>query len=111
MDNLMIGLLVTAIPGLVLGYLMLRKQAPIFRMYLAMLLVGLGYLTATGAMEDIGARVTGQPNVVPVVDAPAPAAASPDTPAAAAPAPEQPATDAAATPAPAADAPAAAPAQ
>ena len=48
-ENLIIGLLVTAIPGFVLGYLMLSKQPAIFRMFIAMVLVGLGYLDGHGS--------------------------------------------------------------
>ena len=58
-SNLIVGLLASFIPLFVVGYLMLNKKPPIFRMFVAMLLVGLGYLTATGAVEDIGARVAG----------------------------------------------------
>ena len=61
-ENLLVGLLATLVPLFVAGYLMLQKQAAIFRMFVAMLLVGVGYLTATGAIEDIGARVTGKAN-------------------------------------------------
>lgn len=117
-ENLIIGLLVTAIPGFVLGYLMLSKQPAIFRMFIAMVLVGLGYLTATGAMEDIGSRVTGKRNdiVVPVEAAPATETPAAEAPAAEAPAAETPKAEAAPAAAPAdapttdAAAPAAAPA-
>ena len=78
-EDLIVGLLATAIPLFAVGYLMLRRNAGIFRMFMAMLLIGLGYLTATGAMSDIGASVMGKvnqaiPETAPVA-APAPAPA------------------------------------
>ena len=87
-SNLIVGLLATFIPLFAVGYLMLNKKPPIFRMFVAMLLVGLGYLTATGAIDDIGTRLVGgspadvQAPVVPAAkeaakpaaEAPAPAA-------------------------------------
>lgn len=106
MTDLMMGLLVTAVPALAVGYLMLNKQPPIFRMFIVMVLVGLGYLTATGAIEDIGAKVQGKAAPTPVAaPQPAPAAEAPkaDTPAAtqAAPAPAAEETKTEAAPAPA----------
>ncbi len=77
-SNLIVGLLASFIPLFAVGYLMLNKKPPIFRMFVAMLLVGLGYLTATGAVEDIGARlVGGSPAAVeaPAAKEAAPAAA------------------------------------
>jgi len=76
--NLIAGLLVSFVPLFVAGYLMLNKQPPIFRMFVAMLTIGVGYLWATGAVEDIGAKVTGKRNLaVPVENAAAPAAPKP----------------------------------
>ena len=51
------GILATGIPLFAVGYLMLRKNAGIFRMFTAMLLFALGYLTLTGAINDIGSSV------------------------------------------------------
>ncbi len=77
MTDLVMGLLVTAVPAFAVGYLMLNKQPPIFRMFIVLVLVGLGYLTATGAIEDIGAKVQGKaaptPVAAPAEPAPAPA--------------------------------------
>ena len=80
---MIVGLVVTFVPLFATGYLMLRKQASIFRFFLAMLLVGLGYLTATGAINDIGAQVLlhkpvmlKDPATIPVTT-PAPAGAKP----------------------------------
>ncbi len=58
-SDLIVGLLASFVPLFAVGYLMLNKKPPIFRMFVAMLLVGLGYLTATGAIEDIGKRLMG----------------------------------------------------
>ncbi len=58
-SDLIVGLLAAFVPLFAVGYLMLNKKPPIFRMFVAMLLVGIGYLTATGAIEDIGARLVG----------------------------------------------------
>ena len=55
--EMIVGLVVTFVPLFAAGYLMLRKQASIFRFFLAMLVVGIGYLTATGAVNEIGAQV------------------------------------------------------
>jgi hypothetical protein len=82
-------------------------------MFVAMLLVGLGYLTMTGAVEDIGARVTGKATPIEVTvpaaaeKTAAPAAEKAPEPAPA-PAAEQPAD---AAPAPAGEADKPAPAQ
>ena len=85
-SNLIVGLLATFIPLFAVGYLMLNKKPPIFRMFVAMLLVGVGYLTATGAIEDIGARVTGGGEVAAVGVTVVPAAKEAAKPAADAPA-------------------------
>ena len=102
-SNLIVGLLATFIPLFAVGYLMLKGKPPIFRMFVAMLLVGLGYLTATGAIEDIGARVAGGSEVA----VPAEMQKAPEAAKAAAPAAEAPKADAA--PAPAEEKPAEAP--
>lgn len=60
MPDLAMSLLGTAVIGLpayVIAWLFLRKQPrAIFLFALALLLVGLGYLIATGATADIGKR-------------------------------------------------------
>ncbi|MFN0220067.1 MAG: hypothetical protein ACKVP4_14790 [Hyphomicrobium sp.] len=71
-EDLLVGLAATAIPLLVLGFLFLRRNAAVFRFFVALLLVGLGYLTATGALVDIGRMVQGEGTaVVAPVDTPA----------------------------------------
>lgn len=87
--DLILGLLATGVPLLGLGYLMLAKQHGIYRMFVAMVLIGLGYLTMTGAINDIGAKITGSKSAIPMeAEAPAPAPApTPAAPAPGAPAP------------------------
>lgn len=79
--NLLIGLAVTAVPAFVIGYLILNKKPPIFRMYIAMVLVGLGYLVATGAIEDIGSTFGRSAPVATSEPAPVPAASETPKPA------------------------------
>ena len=85
-EELIVGLVALGLPLLGGGYFALRNSnANVFRMFVAMVLVGLGYLTVTGALNDIGATVLGKgaaPVAVPVA-APvaAPAAPAPATPA------------------------------
>ncbi len=82
-SDLIVGLLAAFVPLFAVGYLMLNRKPPIFRMFVAMLLVGVGYLTATGAIEDIGARVTGGGEAVAPAateKAPAPEAPKADAP-------------------------------
>ncbi len=87
-QELIVGLIALGVPFFAVGYLMLRKNPGIFRMFLAMMLIGLGYLTATGAMNDIGRKVLGMNDNLQ--DGPVPAA-TPATPAPATPTPETPA--------------------
>lgn len=75
-DELIVGLLALGVPLFAVGYLMLRRQAGIFRMYVAMLLIGFGYLAMTGALNDIGRKVLQRGGVaVPAALAPPPAPA------------------------------------
>lgn len=74
-SDLLAGLAVTFVPLATIGYLMLRKQAGIFRMYIAMLLIGIGYLTLTGGINDIGTKVLGHNVLTPAEDAAPPAPA------------------------------------
>lgn len=82
-EDLLIGLAATAIPLVVLGFLLLRRSPVIFRFFMALLLVGLGYLGVTGALDDIGRIVKGEqeplvaPAAAPVEPTPAPAPAEP----------------------------------
>lgn len=93
--DLLIGLAATAVPAYVVGYLMLNKNMPVFRMYLAMIAIGLGYLYFTGGLEDIGATFGRHMKESPAAAVSAPAA----KPAAPAPAAEKPTTETAPPPA------------
>ena len=48
------GLLTLGRPLVLLGFLFLRRNKPVLGFYIVALLVGLGYLTATGAVDEIG---------------------------------------------------------
>lgn len=80
-ENLIVGLLALGVPLLGIGYLMLRKQTSIFRMFVAMVLIGLGYLTATGALTDIGVKIMGAVHEAAPAVAPAPESAPAPAPA------------------------------
>lgn len=49
-----IGLLVIGIPALLIGGILLGRYKPVLWMYVAALIVGLGYLTTTGTVDDVG---------------------------------------------------------
>ncbi len=51
------GLLALGLTLLLIGFVFLRGRGAIFMFYLALCAVGLGYLTTTGAVDDIGAKV------------------------------------------------------
>jgi hypothetical protein len=51
------GWLALGIPMLLFGLVFLRRQGGVFWMYLAACLLGIGYLTTTGAVSDIGTKV------------------------------------------------------
>ncbi len=76
-EALLVGLLALGVPLFGVGYFMLRKNPGVFRMFVAMLLIGLGYLTATGALSDIGHKIMGAEGEVMPVESPAPAAPAP----------------------------------
>ncbi len=76
-ENTLVGLAALGIPLLAAAYLMLRRQAAIFRMVVAMVLIGLGYLTATGAISDIGAKIVGDATTPVVIEPTTPAAPTP----------------------------------
>lgn len=80
-EALLVGVLALGVPLFAVGYFLLRGNRGIFGMFAAMLLIGLGYLTSTGALTDIGHKILGAEGEVMPVAAPAPAA---DTPAPAA---------------------------
>lgn len=97
-QDLIVGALALGVPLFSVGYFMLRGNAGIFRMFVAMLLIGLGYLTATGAISDIGRAILGSDAILVPIEAPvAPAAPAAKTAAPAADA-SAPADDAAGEP-------------
>lgn len=107
------GLLVIGVPALLIGGILLGRYRPVFWMFFGALIIGLGYLTTTGAVNDVGKQAIGyigtpQPEVVPAA-APEPAPAPEPTPSAAStPAPEPtPAPEVAPAPTPETPAPAA----
>lgn len=55
------GALILAIPSLLIAWLFLRRQRPVFLLASALVLVGTGYLMATGATDDIANLVLGNP--------------------------------------------------
>lgn len=101
-QELLVGVLALGVPLFAVGYLMLRRNRGVLRMYLAMLLIGLGYLTATGALTDIGRTLMGEEGEVVPATAPAATPAPAAAPEAPAPAPE--ATPPATEPSPAPEA-------
>lgn len=48
------GLLALAVPLLLFGMIFLGRNRAVFFFYLVLSAVGLGYLTTTGAVDDIG---------------------------------------------------------
>jgi hypothetical protein len=51
----LLGGLVVGVPALIVAYLALwRRRRPVFWFALALIVVGVGYLAATGALADIG---------------------------------------------------------
>ncbi len=66
------GWLALGIPMLLFGLVFLRRQGGVFWMYLTACLLGIGYLTTTGAVSDIGTKAL---NIYYSVSAPTPAPA------------------------------------
>jgi hypothetical protein len=50
-----VGIAALAIPLFLGGLLFFSRNRAVFLFYLAMVAVGIGYLTSTGAVDDIGA--------------------------------------------------------
>ena len=77
MSPFVAGLLTLGLPLLLLGLLFLRRNVPVFVFYLVALAVGLGYLTTTGTVDDIGGMALEKAGMVAekaADTAPAPAA-------------------------------------
>jgi hypothetical protein len=62
----LLGALILAMPLLVAFWIMFRKRQLVFWSTVAMLVVGLGYLVATGAAADLGRLLIG-PSSAPKV--------------------------------------------
>lgn len=60
MSPFIAGLVTLAVPLALLGLLFLRRNMPVLVFYLVALAVGLGYLTTTGTVDDIGAKAIEQ---------------------------------------------------
>ena len=71
----LLGAVVLAVPLLILAWLFLRRQRAVYLFAVALILVGTGYLMATGATSDIGNMVLGD-GAAPVATTPAPAPAN-----------------------------------
>jgi hypothetical protein len=76
-----IGLLVLGVPLLLIGGLILKRWRPVLWMYVVVLAVGLGYLSYTGAVDDIGREAMAYIPTSAPAPAPAPAAAPAPAPA------------------------------
>ena len=64
MQTTIAGLAVLGLPPLLLGSILLRRRWPVLLLFVVLMLLGLGYLVATGAVEDVGIAVMtmlGQP--------------------------------------------------
>lgn len=93
MNETVIGILAIGVPALLIGGILLARHRAVFWMFFAALVVGLGYLTSTGTVDDVGKQAIGYIGTPPpeATPAAAPAPAPEPTPAAApepAPAPE-----------------------
>jgi hypothetical protein len=61
------GAVILGIPLILIAYVALwRRQRPLFWFALALMLVGLGYLMATGATDDIARSIIPEPVLQPV---------------------------------------------
>lgn len=90
MNETIIGLLVMGVPALLIGGILLGRYRPVFWMFFVALGVGLGYLTTTGTVDDVGKQAidyVGTPPAATPAAAPE-AAPAPAPEAAPAPAPE-----------------------
>ena len=99
MTDTIMGILVIGVPALLVGGILLGRYRPVFWMFFAALAVGLGYLTTTGTVDEIGKQAigyVGKPPAATPAAAPEPATAPEPAPA--------PAPSAAPEPAPAPEA-------
>ena len=54
MSPIVVGLLVLGVPLLIAGMILFGRMRPVFLFYLALLVVGLGYLATTDTPREIG---------------------------------------------------------
>ncbi len=67
MNPQILGSLILVVPALAIAWAALwRKNRMVFWFALVLILVGAGYLNATGAARDIGLRFGGAPSATPV---------------------------------------------
>ena len=52
-----LGLIVAAVPLLIIGFLALRRLPAVFAFFVVLLAVGLGYLQTTGTVREFGQKV------------------------------------------------------
>ncbi len=57
MTPLVAGWLAIGLPMLLFGLFFLSRLRPVLLMYLGACIIGLGYLTTTGAVSDVGAKL------------------------------------------------------
>lgn len=73
------GLLTLGVPLVLLGLILLRRNVPVLVFYFVAIIVGLGYLTSTGAVDEIGEAALEQTGFATdtsgIAPAPAPAPA------------------------------------
>lgn len=63
MPPYVIGALALGVPALLVAWWLLwRRMRPVFWFVAALVLVGLGYLVATGAADDIGRKIAPAPS-------------------------------------------------
>jgi hypothetical protein len=74
------GVLALALPLLLLGLLILRRNGAVFLFYVVLCAVGIGYLVTTGAADDIGTQVLDLIGRATTEKAAEPAAPAPATP-------------------------------
>ncbi len=65
-----LGSIILAVPALAIAWALLwRRHTPIFWFAAALILVGIGYLSTTGAVDDVARAVA--PNLIAPAKAPA----------------------------------------
>jgi hypothetical protein len=86
MTSTHIGLLVMGIPALLIGGIVLGRWRPVLWMYVGAMVIGLGYLTTTGTVDEVGEKAMSYIPMTQSTPAAAPEAAPAAAPEPAAPA-------------------------